>query len=211
MNGLDLLMKGGWVMIPIGILSILGSYIFFNRLIALHGVTSLPRWVDQVFEKMELGDKDGVLAICSSKNAPFSRIINKSLTHANNDSINVENSVKLVAQKEVYNLENGLSILGTIVSVGPMLGFLGTVTGMIQSFMAISQSSGVSPKILSGGIYEAMVTTAAGLVVGILAKIAYNFLMWKLNLAVYNIEEVSNNLLNHIKKTKTSYEFKNQE
>jgi biopolymer transport protein ExbB len=109
---------------------------------------------------------------------------------------NIEASIENVGKIEIYKLEKNLSFLATISGVAPMIGFLGTVTGMIQAFIAIAQEEGtVSPRLLSSGIYEAMITTASGLFVGIVAYLGYNYLVTRLQKLIYRMEYTSINFL----------------
>lgn len=190
-------------MIPIGLLSLITFYIFFDRLFALYKANTVSRWTDQVLERISLNDLEGAIAMCDSKpNKYSSKIIDKALKNIDNISSNIEPNIQLICQNEIYNLEKRVHILGTISSIGPMLGFLGTVTGMIQSFMVMSRNTYIDPKLLSSGIYEAMVTTAAGLVVGLLAKVTYNFIMANINDVIYKVEDLGIQLINSIQKIK---------
>ena len=119
-------------------------------------------------------------------------MIEKGLSKIGSPLKNIETSIENVGKIELYRLEKNLSLLGTIAGAAPMLGFLGTVTGMVQAFMQIAQVEGqVSPKLLSAGMYEAMVTTVAGLIVGIVAYLAYNFLSARVQRIVHEMETVS--------------------
>ena len=116
-------------------------------------------------------------------------MILKGLSRINRNLKNIEASIENVGKIEIYNLEKNLSLLATISGAAPMIGFLGTVTGMIQAFISIAQEEGaVSPKLLSSGIYEAMITTASGLFVGIIAYLSYNYLVAKVEKLIHNME-----------------------
>ena len=122
-------------------------------------------------------------------NNPVSRMLRKGLDKFNTSLKNIETSIENVGKIEIYNLEKKLSMLATISGAAPMIGFLGTVTGMIQAFISIAEEEGaVSPKLLSSGIYEAMLTTAAGLFVGIIAYLAYNYLVTRVEKLIHNME-----------------------
>ena len=127
--------------------------------------------------------------ICEDVNNPVSRMLRKGLDKFNTSLKNIETSIENVGKIEIYNLEKKLSMLATISGAAPMIGFLGTVTGMIQAFISIAEEEGaVSPKLLSSGIYEAMLTTAAGLFVGIIAYLAYNYLVTRVEKLIHNME-----------------------
>ena len=187
---LDLLLNGGYMMIPILLLWILAVYIFFERLATIRRAASTPdSFKDEIRNKVRGGDISGARLFCQQTDTPIAKMIEKGLSRIGHPLKNIEVSIENIGKIEVYKLEKNLSLLATISGAAPMIGFLGTVTGMIQAFIAISQEEGaVSPKLLSGGIYEAMVTTAAGLFVGILAYLGYNFLVGKVQKVIHNME-----------------------
>jgi biopolymer transport protein ExbB len=189
-----LLLKGGWVMLPILLLSILATYAIIERWIVLRKSSQIPKiWLETVIAKTIAGDIQGVKMLCEKEHYAIARIIKKGIEVSYKPVNTIERIVEDAGQIEVYKLENNLALLGTIAGAAPMLGFLGTVIGMIQAFMAMSQeTSHISPKLLSGGIYEAMVTTAAGLVVGIIAHLGYNYFLARIQKTTHQIEHVAN-------------------
>ncbi|MTI31172.1 MotA/TolQ/ExbB proton channel family protein, partial [Xanthovirga aplysinae] len=174
---LDLLFKGGWVMIPLFLLAFVAIYIFFERMLTIKAASKIPvHFTEQIRERVLGGDINGARLLCSENESPIARMIEKGLSRIGNPLKNIEVSIENVGKIEIYRLEKNLSLLATISGVAPMIGFLGTVTGMIQAFIAIAQEEGsVSPKLLSSGIYEAMITTAVGLFVGLLSYLGYNY------------------------------------
>ncbi|MFT7030606.1 MAG: biopolymer transport protein ExbB [Marinoscillum sp.] len=135
------------------------------------------------------GDVAAAKVLCHDTDTPVARMIEKGVSRIGSPLKNIEVSIENIGKVEIYRLEKNLSMLATISGAAPMIGFLGTVTGMIQAFIAIAQEEGaVSPKLLSSGIYEAMVTTAAGLFVGILAYLGYNYLITRVQKLVHNME-----------------------
>ncbi len=187
---LDLLLNGGYMMVPILLLWILAVYIFFERLSHIRSAGGTPEsFKDEIRNKVINGDINGARLFCQQTNTPIARMIEKGLSRIGSPLKNIEVSIENIGKIEVYRLEKNLSLLATISGAAPMIGFLGTVTGMISAFIAIAQEEGaVSPKLLSGGIYEAMVTTAAGLFVGILAYLGYNFLVARVQKVIHNME-----------------------
>lgn len=187
---LDLTLKGGLMMIPIGILSILAVYIFIERMLVLRAASKTPEAFMEKIKMLVLnGDIVGAKTLCAKTNTSIARMLEKGIARIGSPLKNIEASIENVAKIEVYNLEKNLSMLATISGAAPMLGFLGTVTGMIQAFIAIAQEEGtVSPKLLSSGIYEAMVTTAAGLMVGIVAYLAYNYIVAQVQKVIHRME-----------------------
>lgn len=189
----ELLMKGGFVMIPILILSIVAIYIFVERMMSLKNAAKAPsQFTERIRERVQSGDINGAKMICSESGSPVARMIEKGLSRIGSPLKNIEVSIENVGKVEIYKLEKNLTLLATISGAAPMIGFLGTVTGMIQAFISIAQQEGtVSPKLLSAGIYEAMVTTAAGLFVGIIAYLGYNFLVARVQKVIHQMEYTS--------------------
>ena len=189
----DLLLKGGFWLIPIGIMSILAFYIFFERLRNLNRAAKTPfEFMDKIKDLVINGDVNGAKLLCSQTESPIAKMIEKGITRIGSPLKTIEASIENVGKIEVYKLEKNLSMLATIAGAAPMIGFLGTVSGMIQAFIAIAQEEGsVSPKLLSTGIYETMITTAASLVVGIIAYLGYNYLVSKVSKAIHYMEYTS--------------------
>ncbi len=187
---LDLAVKGGWVMVPLAILSMIAVYIIVERMLTLKKADKEPeRFIEKIKSLVYSGDIPGAIHQCQQFDTPFSRMIEKGITKIGTPLPNIEASVENVGKMEIYKLEKNLSILATISGAGPMLGFFGTVTGMIQAFIAIAQEEGsVSPKLLSSGMYEAMITTVGGLIVGIVAYVGYNYLVAKVDKIVNKME-----------------------
>lgn len=187
---LDLLIKGGYMMIPLYLLFILAIFIFFERLITLKKAsTNSAPLMDQVKVLVQSGQTEKAKIVCAGANTPVANMIAKGVERIGSPLKNIEVSIENVGKIEIYKLEKNLNLLATVSGVAPMIGFLGTVAGMIQAFIAIAQEEGmVSPKLLSEGIYEAMITTAAGLVVGIIAYLGYNYLVSQVSKLVHNME-----------------------
>ena len=187
---LELLWKGGYMMIPIFVLWVIAIYIFVQRNIILKQSSKTPaNFKDQIREKVTAGDIEGAKILCAQTSTPSARMIEKGIARIGSPLKNIEASIENIGKIEIYRLEKNLSMLATISGVAPMIGFLGTVTGMIQAFIAIAQEEGaVSPKLLSSGIYEAMITTAAGLFVGIIAYLGYNYLITRVQKLVHTME-----------------------
>lgn len=187
---IDLLFKGGVMMVPIALLSLLAVYVYVERIRTLKQALQTPEdFMDKVKSMVSSGDIDGAKLACVELDTPSSRMIGKGLSRIGHPLKNIEVSIENVGKIEIYKLERNLPLLATVSGAAPMLGFLGTVIGMIQAFMSIAQEEGaVSPKLLSAGIYEAMVTTAAGLLVGIIAYLGYNYLVTRLQKAVHTME-----------------------
>ena len=187
---LELLLNGGYMMIPIILLWVGAIYIFVERLLVINNSSKTPEgFKDQIRNMVLDGNVDGARMLCAQTDTPVARMIEKGISRIGSPLKNIEASIENTGKIEVYRLEKNMSMLATISGAAPMIGFLGTVTGMIQAFIAIAQEEGaVSPKLLSSGIYEAMVTTAAGLFVGILAYLGYNYLVSRVQKLVHKME-----------------------
>lgn len=189
----DLTLKGGPIMIPIGLCSVVAVYIFFERLATMNKANKNPEsFMTQIKDLVQRGDVNGARLLCSQFDTPIARMIEKGVARIGSPLKTIEASVENVAKLELFKLEKNLSVLATIAGAAPMMGFLGTVTGMVSAFIAIAQEEGsVSPKLLANGMYEAMVTTVAGLVVGIIAYLGYNFLITRVSKMVHKMEYTS--------------------
>jgi len=187
---MDLLFKGGFMIIPILLLFIITIYIFIERILVINIESKSPKnFTDEIIKRVNNNDINGAKLICNDTNNPIARMILKGLNKIENSLKNIETSIENVGKIEIYNLEKNLNLLATISGAAPMLGFLGTVIGMIRAFISIAQEEGaVSPKLLSSGIYEAMISTAAGLFVGIIAYLAYNYLVSRVAKLIYRME-----------------------
>jgi biopolymer transport protein ExbB len=190
---LDLAIQGGFMMIPIFILSVIAIYLFFERLMIINKANQSPDiFMNRVKELVLRGDINGAKLLCAQQDSPVGRMIQKGLSRIGSPLKNIEASIENVGKLEIFKLEKNLSSIATIAGAAPMMGFLGTVIGMVEAFIAIAQEEGsVSPKLLSSGIYTAMITTVAGLIVGIMAYLAYNFLVTRVQKVVHKMEYTS--------------------
>lgn len=190
---LELIIKGGFFIVPLALLSIIAVYIIVERALTIKAAGKNPgKLLDGVKERVLNGDIKGAVTHADSFDTPISRMIHKGLTRIGHPLKDIEASIENVGKIELYQLEKNLNLLATISGAAPMIGFLGTVTGMIRAFIAIAQEEGsVSPKLLSEGIYEAMITTVAGLIVGVIAYIGYNYLVAQVQKVVHKMEYTS--------------------
>lgn len=186
----DLAIKGGWIMIVLGVISIITIYVFVDRFIAIRNANKKDyKFMDNIREYILDGKIDNALALCKAQNSPLSRMIEKGINRIGRPLNDINAAVENVGKLEVANLEKSLAILATAAGAAPMLGFLGTVTGMVRAFYNMANAgSNIDITLLSSGIYEAMVTTVGGLIVGIIAYIAYNYLVVRIENLVYQLE-----------------------
>ena len=187
---IDLAIKGGFMMIPIIFSSFWAIYIFVERILTVNKANQSPdAFMSRIREMVIKGDINGAKLLCSQFDSPISRMIEKGVARIGSPLKTIEASIENVAKLELFKLEKNLSILATVSGVAPMMGFLGTVIGMVEAFISIAQEEGsVSPKLLSSGIYTAMITTVAGLIVGIVAYLAYNYLVTRVSKVVHKME-----------------------
>ncbi|HNV30776.1 MAG TPA: MotA/TolQ/ExbB proton channel family protein [Cyclobacteriaceae bacterium] len=186
----SLVMAGGPLMIPLLICSIIAIYIFVERLLTINRANvSSDSFMGKIKELVVRGDINGAKILCAQYDTPIARMIEKGVARIGSPLKNIEASIENVGKIEVFRLEKNLSVLATIAGAAPMIGFLGTVIGMVSAFIAIAQEEGsVSPKLLADGIYTAMVTTVAGLIVGIIAYLGYNYLVTRVSKVVHKME-----------------------
>jgi biopolymer transport protein ExbB len=187
---LDVLVLGGWVMIPLVLLSVLTIYLFVERWITIREASSNPDAItDRVREYVRNGDVDGAITYCERKDVPITRILQQGLERLGRPISEIQDAVQAAGKHESFELEKRTNLLASIAGIAPMLGFFGTVVGMIRAFQDIQNLQGnVNPSVLAGGIWEALVTTAAGLLVGILALFSYNFLIGRIRRLTNDME-----------------------
>ena len=173
-NVIDLAFKGGWIMVVLLLLSLMACYIFIQRLMVIRRAgkedeTFMNRIKDYIHE----GKVDSALNLCRSTNTPSARMIEKGITRLGRPMNDVLVAIENVGNLEIAKLEKGFPLIATTAAGAPMLGFLGTVTGMVRAFFDMANAgTNVDVSLLSGGIYEALVTTVGGLVVGIITLLA---------------------------------------
>ena len=189
----QILMKGGVFLIPILILSFVAIYIFVERYLTIRKASQTdPDFMDNIRDYVSNGNIEAAKELCRQNDTPIARMIEKGLMRIGKPLKGIEVAIENVGKLEVYKLERGLSTIATISGAAPMLGFLGTVTGMIRAFFNLSKAgNNIDVGLLSGGIYEALITTAVGLAVGIIAYIGYNLLVAMVDKAVHKMEATS--------------------
>jgi len=187
---LDLAIKGGWVMIPIILLSFVAAYIYIERYFIIRKASREDQnFMNRIKDYIHDGKLEAALALCRSTNSPSARMIEKGIIRLGRPLQDISTAIENVGKLEISKLEKSFPTLATITGAEPMLGFLGTVIGMVQSFYAMSQAgNNIEVSLLSDGIYTALITTVAGLIVGILGYFAYNNLVVKVEKVVFNLE-----------------------
>ncbi len=187
---INLALKGGWIMIPILVLSVIAVYIFIERYIAINKASKEDaNFMNNIRDFIHTDRLDSAFALCKNNNLPIARMIEKGLSRIGKPLNDINAAIENVGKLEVNRLEKNITWLSTAAGAAPMLGFLGTVTGMVKAFYDMSKAgNNINIQLLSNGIYEAMVTTVAGLIVGILAYICYNVLVARIEKLVFTLE-----------------------
>ncbi|MEZ4907474.1 MAG: MotA/TolQ/ExbB proton channel family protein [Saprospiraceae bacterium] len=193
---IDMILKGG----PIGviivgillILSVLALYIFIERYLTIKKAGQVDSgFFNNIKTAVTSGNIEGAKAMCSSNDSPVSRMILKGLMRIGKPLRDIDASIENVGNLELYKMEKNLSTLASIAGAAPMIGFLGTVTGMIMAFYTMATEQNVTPDALAGGIYQALITTAFGLAIGIFAFVGYNYLVALVDKVVFKMEQSS--------------------
>lgn len=193
----ELGMKGGWVMLPIILLSIIAVYIFFERFFAIKKAAEIDtNFMNRIRDYFHDGKVENALTLCQSYNNPTARMIEKGIQRIGRPLADINGAIENTGKLEIYKLEKGLPTLATVAGGAPMIGFLGTVMGMIRAFYDMSMAgNNIDVTLLSNGIYTALVTTVAGLIVGIVAYFCYNILVARVEKVVNKLEVHSTEFL----------------
>ena len=189
----ELVLKGGWIMAILGLLSIIAIYIFIERFFTINKASREDRhFMNNIRDFIKNGRVDSGLALCKSNRSPLARMIEKGLMRIGRPLNDINAAIENVGKLEVSRLEKNVAGLATIAGAAPMLGFLGTVIGMIIAFYDMSMAgNNIDIVLLSTGIYQAMITTVGGLIVGIVAYVCYNILVARIEKLVYLLEAKS--------------------
>ncbi|RYU83360.1 MotA/TolQ/ExbB proton channel family protein [Hymenobacter persicinus] len=186
---LDLILKGGWIMLPLFFLSFVSLYIIIERFITIRRAAVNPdAFMAGIRGLMVKGDLQGAKMLCAQNPSPLARMVEKGIRRIGQPLKDIEASVENVGKIEIARLEKNISILGIIAGIAPMLGFVGTIIGVIKIFYAISATGDFGIAQISGGLYTKMVTSAAGLIVGIIAHIGYHWLSIMVERLVFRME-----------------------
>lgn len=194
---IELAQKGGWLMIPILLLSFVAVYIFFERFFAVRRASQIDvNFMNRIKDYIHDGKLDAALALCQSFNNPAARMVEKGIRRIGRPLNDVSAAIENTGKLEIYQLEKGLPLLATVAGGAPMIGFLGTVMGMVRAFYDMAQqANNIDVGLLSNGIYTALITTVAGLIVGIIAYFAYNVLVARVEKVVFKLEGTTTEFL----------------
>lgn len=185
----DLLMKGGWLMGPLFLLSLISIYIFGERFFYLKSQKKEePAFFDKLKELVAVGKIDSALALCAASNSSESRILRKGILNLGKPIHDINEQMEMEGKLEVYKYEGNMYFLGVIAGVAPMMGFIGTISGVIKIFYNISLADNISISLISGGLYEKLITSGVGLSIGIIAYVSYHYLNNRVNKLVQHWE-----------------------
>lgn len=187
---IDLAMQGGWIMLILALISAYAVYIFFSRLSAISRASKVDKnFMNNIRDMIHEGKIDAAIALCKAQDTPTSRMIEKGVRRIGKPLNDIGTTIENVGSLEVSTLEKDIPSLATISGIAPMIGFLGTVLGMIRAFYDMSMAgNNIDIHTLSSGIYQAMVTTVAGLIVGIVAYVFYNILVGRIDRLIFKLE-----------------------
>jgi len=189
---LDLILKGGFIMIPLGILSVITIYFFFERLMTISKGSKLDKnFMNNIKDYIHNGNMDAAKALCRNTPAPAARMIEKGISRIGKPMKEIEEAMDGVGKLEINRMEKNLSVLSLIGRIGPIFGFVGTIAGVIRIFHDISLSDNISIGNISTGLYQKMITSASGLIVGLLAFIGYYILNAMLDKNINKMEATS--------------------
>lgn len=193
MSFFEILTQGGFLMIPLFILSVLAIYVISERWRTLeNSKMDIAAMLNNIESLLKSGSQQRAIQYCEEFDKPLARILKAGIRRLGRPIRDIEESIRNAGKKEIFMLEKRMNWLATIAGVAPLIGFTGTVTGMIRAFMDIQSLQGnVNPSVLAGGIWEALITTATGLIVGIIAYGFYNYLLGKINRMIFELENAS--------------------
>lgn len=192
----SMLQKGGWLMYPLYLLFIATIYIFFERLIAINKASKIDaNFMSIIRDNIMTGNLSAARNLAKNTDNAVARIIDKGIQRIGKPIDAIEKSMENVGNLEIYKMERNLTILSLVYGIAPMIGFLGTIFGMLQLFYAISSTGDFTPASIAGGIYTKMVTSASGLIIGLLAYLAYNFLNTQIGKTINKMEAASSEFI----------------
>jgi biopolymer transport protein ExbB len=192
MNVMEMLAHGGPLMIPLALLLVLAVFFFFERLIAIRKASNIdPNFMNIIRDNVFSGNVSAARSLAKNTTHPVAKMIDKGLQRIGKPIDAIEKSMENVGKLEIYKMERNLSMLSLVYGIAPMFGFLGTIFGMLQLFYNINASGDFTPAQIAGGIYTKMITSASGLIIGLLAYVGYNFLNAQIDKNVNRMEVAS--------------------
>lgn len=191
-NLFSLLNKGGWLMYPLYLLFAATIFVFFERLIAISKASKIDaNFMNIIRDNIVTGNLTAARNLAKNTDNPVARMIDKGIQRIGKPIDAIEKSMENVGNLEIYKMERNLTVLSLVYGIAPMIGFLGTIFGMLQLFYTINSTGDFTPASIAGGIYTKMVTSATGLIIGLLAYVAYNFLNTQISKTINKMEGAS--------------------
>lgn len=189
---IELLKLGGWIMVPLVLLFVITVFVFFERLIAIRKASSIDsNFMNIIRDHIVTGNVTAARSFAKNTNNPVARIIDKGIQRIGKPIDNIEKSMENVGKLELFNMERNLSVLSLIAGIAPMFGFLGTIVGMFQLFYRLAAGSDFNIQTMANGIYTKMITSATGLIIGLLAYVAHNYLSTQVDKTANKMEASS--------------------
>ncbi len=192
----EMLTMGGWLMLPLALLFLITIYVFFERLIAIQKASRIDsNFMNIIRDHIVSGNVSAARSFAKNTNNPVARIIDKGIQRIGKPIDNIEKSMENVGKLELYNMERNLSILSLIAGIAPMFGFLGTIVGMFKLFYSLASTGDFTIQTMANGIYTKMITSASGLIIGLLAYIAHSYLSTQVDKTANKMEASSSEFL----------------
>ncbi|HEY0039782.1 MAG TPA: MotA/TolQ/ExbB proton channel family protein [Flavisolibacter sp.] len=189
---IELLTLGGWIMLPLAALFLITIFVFFERFLSIRKAAAMDNnFMNIIRDHIVNGNVTAARSFAKNTNNPVARIIDKGIQRIGKPIENIERSMENVGKLEIYNLERNLSILSLSAGIAPLLGFLGTIIGMFQLFYSLATGGDFTIQTMANGIYTKVITSATGLIIGLLAYVAHNFLTTQVDKAAYKMEASS--------------------
>ena len=192
LNMFDLMQKGGWVMVPLGVLSVIAVYLIVERYIVISRASKVdPTFMSNIKNMLLSGKTEAALSLCRSTNTPIARLLEKGIKRLGKPVKEIESAVENTGKLEIYKLEKNLSYLGIIAGIAPMFGFVGTIAGVIRIFFDIAQTNDLAIGVVANGLYQKMITSATGLIIGIIAHIGFHYLNTMIDRVSFQLESTT--------------------
>ncbi|TDH27738.1 MotA/TolQ/ExbB proton channel family protein [Segetibacter sp. 3557_3] len=187
-----LLDKGGWIMYPLYLLLVLAIFVFFERLIAIRKASKIePNFMSMIRDNIMTGNVAAARTLAKNTDNPVARMIEKGIRRLGKPIDAIEKSMENIGKLEMYKMERNLNILSLVAGIAPMFGFLGTIIGMVQLFYGIASTGEYTLNTIAGGIYTKMITSATGLIIGLIAYVGHNFLTTQIDKTANKMEAAS--------------------
>jgi len=199
---LSLLQKGGWIMYPLYFLLVIAIFVFIERVLAIKKAGTMdPKFMFIIKDHILSGNIDAAKSVAKNADTPVAKMIEKGIMRIGKPIESVEKSMENVGKLEMYSMERNLNILSLIAGIAPMFGFLGTIVGMVQLFYGIASTGEYTLNTIAGGIYTKMITSATGLIIGLIAYVGHNYLSTQIDKTANKMETASADFLDILQET----------